>query len=69
MIALYHQTKIPISFWYRRRLYLRSLIKPLDILPVELTGTHLTPQLGLDFFSFFSLAYTYNFVISPPVID
>ena len=41
MIALYHQTKTPISFWYRRGLNPRSLIQPLETLPIELTGTHL----------------------------
>ena len=39
MIALYHQTKIPISFWRRRGLNLRSLIQPSETLPVELIGT------------------------------
>ena len=41
MIALYHQTKTPISFWCRRELNSRSLIQPLEILPVELTNKHL----------------------------
>ena len=41
MIALYHQTKTPISFWYRRGLNSRSLIQPSETLPVELTGTHM----------------------------
>ena len=41
MIIFYHQTKTPISFWYRRGLNLRSLIQPLETLPVELIGTHL----------------------------
>ena len=40
MIALYHQTKIPISFWCRRGLNHRSLIQPSETLLVELTGTH-----------------------------
>ena len=40
MIALYHQTKTPISFWYRRGLNSRSLIQSSETLPVELTGTH-----------------------------
>ena len=33
----YHQTKTPISFWYRRRLNPRSPIQSLKILPDELT--------------------------------
>ena len=37
MIALYYQTKTPISFWCRQWLNSRSLIQPLEILPVELT--------------------------------
>ena len=40
MIILYHQTKTPISFWCRWRLNSRSLIHPLETLPVELTGIH-----------------------------
>ena len=40
MIALYHQTKTQISFWCRRGLNPRSLIQPLETLPVELTRTH-----------------------------
>ena len=40
MIALYHQIKTPISFWYRRGLNRRSLIQPSETLPVKLTGTH-----------------------------
>ena len=40
MIALYHQTKTPISFWYRQGLNPRSLIQPSKSLPIELTGTH-----------------------------
>ena len=42
MIAIYHQTKTPISFWYRRELNSRSLIQPSETLPIELTGTHTT---------------------------
>ena len=40
IIALYHQTKTPISFYCRRGLNSRSLIQPLETLPVKLTGTH-----------------------------
>ena len=40
MIAYYHQTKTPISFWYRRGLNPISLIQLLETLPIELTGTH-----------------------------
>ena len=40
MIALYHQTKTPITFWCRWGLNPRFLIQPSEILPVELTGTH-----------------------------
>ena len=45
MMAFYHQTKTPISFWCRWGLNPRSLIQPLEILPVELTGTHRPPIL------------------------
>ena len=41
MIALYHQIKTPINFWYRRGLNPISLIQPSETLPVELTETHL----------------------------
>ena len=41
MIALYHQTKTPISFWCRQGLNPRSLIKPLETLSVKLTRTHI----------------------------
>ena len=40
MIVFYHQTKTPISFWYKWGLNHRSLIQPSETLPVELTGTH-----------------------------
>ena len=41
MITLYHQTNTPISFWYRQRLNLKSLIQPSETLSVELIGTYL----------------------------
>ena len=41
MGVLYHQTKISISFQYRRGLNPKSLIQPSEILPIELVGTHL----------------------------
>ena len=40
MMAIYHQTKTPISFWYRRGLNPRSFIQSSETLPIELTGTH-----------------------------
>ena len=40
VVVLYHQTKTPISFWCKRGSNPRSLIQPLETLPVELTGTH-----------------------------
>ena len=40
MITLYHQTKTLISFWFRRKLNLGSLIQPSKTLPVKPTGTH-----------------------------
>ena len=42
MIAFYHQTKTPISFWCKWGLNLRSLIQQSETLPVELIGTHKT---------------------------
>ena len=42
MIALYHQIKIPISFWCRQGLNPRSFIQPSETLPVELTGIHVS---------------------------
>ena len=41
MIVLHYQTKTSIDFWYRRGLNLISLIQPLKILPIKLTGTHM----------------------------
>ena len=41
MIALYHQTKTPISFWYRQGLNLRFLIQPLKTLLIKLIKTQL----------------------------
>ena len=40
MIAIYHQTKTPISFWSRRGLNPESLIQPSETLAVEIVGTH-----------------------------
>ena len=40
MIALYHQTKTPISFLCSRGLNLKSLIQLSETLPVKLTRTH-----------------------------
>ena len=40
MIAFYHQIKIPISFWCKRGLNLKSLIQLSETLPVELIETH-----------------------------
>ena len=40
MIILYHQTKILINFLYKRGLNFRSLIQPIKILPIKLTGIH-----------------------------
>ena len=41
MIAHYHQTKTPISFWCRRGLNPKSLIQPSETLLIKLTGTHI----------------------------
>ena len=41
IIALYHQTKTPISFWCRRGLNPKSLIQPSETLLIKLTGTHI----------------------------
>ena len=46
IIALYHQTKTPIIFWYRRRLNSRYFIQLSETLPIELTGTHIHLQLN-----------------------
>ena len=46
MIAFYHQTKTPISFWCRWGLNPKSLIQSSETLPVELTGTHFPYTLG-----------------------
>ena len=43
-IALYHQTKTPISFLCKQRLNPKSLIQPSKTLPIELTRTHLIQE-------------------------
>ena len=40
MISLYHQTKILISFWCKRKLNPKYFIQSSEILPIELTETH-----------------------------
>ena len=40
MITLCHQTKTPFNFWYKRGLNPKSHIQSLEVLLVELTGTH-----------------------------
>ena len=64
MMALYYQTKAPISFWCRRRLNPRSLIQPSEILPVELIGTHHTflflNQKAVDFSKTIFVLNTYH---------
>ena len=40
MITIYYQIKILISFWCRQGLKPKSFIQPLEILPIELIGTH-----------------------------
>ena len=40
MIVLYHQIKILIGFWCRRKLNFKSPIQPSETLPVELTIIH-----------------------------
>ena len=35
-------------FWYRCGLNFRSLIQPLEILSVELTGTHVRKAIGME---------------------
>ena len=59
MIAHYHQTKTPISFWCRRGLNLRSLIQPSETLLVELTGTHHMQYLLIFVFYYYSTYFYY----------
>ena len=54
IIALYHQTKTPISFWCMRRLNPKSLTQPSETLPIELTGTHWFLELIGQYFTFMS---------------
>ena len=62
MIALYHQTKIPVDFWYRRDLDLRSLIQLSNTLPVELTRTHSECLISLVLSTLSDLKNTINFI-------
>ena len=41
MIALYHQTKTPIGFWYKGGLNFRFLIQLLETSPIELIEIHM----------------------------
>ena len=41
MITLYHQIETSISFWCERELNSKSLIQPLESLPVKLIETHM----------------------------
>ena len=47
IIALYYQTKIPISFWCRRGLNPRSLIQPSKTLPVQVLSSLFSFQVFL----------------------
>ena len=38
--TLYHQTKTPINFWYKRELNSKSFIQLSENLAVKLTRTH-----------------------------
>ena len=40
MLALHLQTNVSIGFWYRQGLNFKSFIQLLEILLIELTGTH-----------------------------
>ena len=52
MITIYHQTKTSISFLCKRGLNSKSLIQPLETLPVELIGTHDISQLFIKLTDF-----------------
>ena len=62
MIALYHQTKTPVDFWYRRGLDSRSLIQLSNTLSVELTGTHSECIISLVLSTLSDLLNTTNFI-------
>ena len=49
MIAIYHQTKTPISFLCKEKLNPRSLTQSLETLPIELTETHKYLKVGFKF--------------------
>ena len=61
IIALYYQTKTPISFWCRRGLNPKFLIQPSEILPVELIETHLFSLLLIAFVLFI---YFFDIILS-----
>ena len=50
MIALYFQTKTPISFWRRRRLNFIFFIQPSETLSVELIETHSLEHMLINYF-------------------
>ena len=59
IIALYHQTKTPISFWCRRELNSKSFMLLSEILPVELTRTHIIGEL-FSFYIFYTSKNNYT---------
>ena len=63
MLAFYHQTKTPISFWYRWGLNPKSLIQTLEILPVELTGTHHHCSILIILLKCIFFLFTYKFLL------
>ena len=57
MITIYYQIKILISFWCRQGLKPKSFIQPLEILPIELIGTHDLKYLRICIHFFFFLRW------------
>ena len=67
MIAHYHQTKTSIGFWCKRGLNPRSLIQPLETLPVELIEIHYF--WGLNYMFVRSIWRIYNWNIKTPKLS
>ena len=61
MIALYHQTKILISFRCRQGLNPRSLIQLSETLSVELIDTHIKPSVLAQQLNFLFLFSFFNY--------
>ena len=62
MIAVYHQPKTPVGFWYKWGLDPKFLIQLSITLPVKLTRTHSACLISLVLGTLSDLKNTTNFI-------